>query len=61
MTATLPALLDCRGIMAETGLKRAAAEAMMRQLPKVTIDGVRKVYVRRADVDAYLERRTAAA
>ena len=54
MAERLPELVDCRRIMAETGLTRAAAEALMRQLPKVTIPGVRKVYVRRADVLALL-------
>jgi len=40
--------------MAETGFKRAAAEAVMRHLPKVQIPGVRKVYVKRRDVERYL-------
>jgi hypothetical protein len=31
--SALPELLDCKGIMAETGLTRAASEALMRQLP----------------------------
>jgi hypothetical protein len=30
----------------------------MRQLPKVQPEGVRKVFVRRDDVDAYLKRCT---
>ena len=46
----LPQLLDCRGIQRELGVKRAAAEAIMRQLPKVVVPGLRKVYVRRDDV-----------
>jgi hypothetical protein len=37
---------------------RAAAEAIMRRLPVVQIEGLRKVYVRRSDVAAYLEART---
>jgi hypothetical protein len=54
----LPALLDCRGIMRETGLSRASAEALMRRLPVVQIEGLRKVFVKRSDVAIYLERRT---
>jgi len=56
----LPKLLDCRGVMDELGIKRATAEAIMRQLPKVTIAGHRKVFVRRSDVRRYIEERTAA-
>ena len=58
---TLPALLDCRGIMEETGVKRHTAEQIMRAIPKVTVDGVRKVYVRREDVLRYIEDHTKAA
>jgi len=57
----LPALIDCKGIMEELGIKRAAAEAIMRQLPKTTIDGHRRVYVYRADVERYLSERRVAA
>lgn len=46
----LPQLLDCGGIQRELGVKRAAAEAIMRQLPKVVVPDLRKVYVRREDV-----------
>lgn len=53
-------LMDRKQICEELGISRAAAEAIMRQLDKVTIDGLRKVYVRRADVERYLEERTAA-
>ncbi len=60
MSAALPALVDCRGIMEETGMKRNVVEAIMRELPKVTIDGKRKVFVRRSDVARYLDERTAA-
>lgn len=58
--SALPKLLDCRGLMEELGVKRATAEAIMRALPKVTIDDHRKVFVRRADVQRYLDERTAA-
>jgi hypothetical protein len=51
----LPALLDCKALMAEMGLTRAAAEAIMRQLPIVRYPGLRKVYVERSDVLALTE------
>jgi hypothetical protein len=56
----LDALIDCRGIMDELSVKRATAEAIMRKLQKVHIEGVRKVYVRRVDVAKYIEEQTAA-
>jgi hypothetical protein len=58
MSDPLPELLDCRRLMRETGLSRAGAEALMRKVPTVEIEGLRKVYVRRADVAAYLAART---
>ena len=58
MTEPLPALLDAKALQAELGVTRAAAEALMRRLPVVTIENLRKVYVRRSDVAAYLEQRT---
>jgi hypothetical protein len=54
----LPELLDAKRLTAELGVTRAAAEAIMRQLPVVQFEGLRKVYVRRSDVAAYLEART---
>jgi hypothetical protein len=54
----LPELLDAKALHAELGVTRAAAEALMRRLPTVTIEGLRKVYVRRSDVARYLEQRT---
>jgi hypothetical protein len=54
----LPELLDAKHLAAELGVTRAAAEAIMRRLPVVSIEGLRKVYVRRADVHRYLEERT---
>jgi hypothetical protein len=54
----LPELLDCKRLMAETGLSRAGAEALMRRVPIVSIEGLRKTYVRRSDVAAYIEERT---
>jgi len=54
----LPELLDVKALRAELGVSRAAAEALMRVIPVVTIEGLRKVFVKRADVAAYLEART---
>jgi predicted nucleotidyltransferase len=54
---SLPELLDCAKLRRELGVTRAAAEAIMRQLPKVTVAGLRKTYVRRGDVERYLEER----
>ncbi len=58
MVSALPALLDCKGIMRETGLTRAAAEALMRNVATVHIEGLRKTYVRREDVLTYLAERS---
>jgi hypothetical protein len=54
----LPYLLDCRALQAELGIKRGAAEAIMRRVPCVHIEGLRRVYVRREDVLGYLDERT---
>ena len=54
----LPQLLDVKALRAELGVTRAAAEKLMRRLPVVQIEGLRKTYVRRGDVAAYLEART---
>jgi len=58
MTDRLPELLDSKGLQAELGVTRAVAEKVMRQLPVVTFPDVRKVYVRRDHLAAYLESRT---
>lgn len=58
MSESLPELLDAKRMQAELGVTRAAAEAIMRRLPVVEIEGLRKVYVRRDDVQRYLEERT---
>lgn len=58
MSDRLPELLDCKALRDELGVSRAAAEAIMRRLPIVAIEGLRKSYVRRADVAALLERST---
>jgi hypothetical protein len=54
----LPELLDAKGLRLELGVTRAAAEAIRRRLPVVQIEDLRKVYVCRSDVAAYLEART---
>jgi hypothetical protein len=46
----LPRLIDQRGIAEELGVTKAAAEKIMRLVPKVHVAGLRKVYVKREDV-----------
>lgn len=46
----LPELLDGKKLQGELGITPAAAEAVMRRLAIVQIEGLRKVYVRRRDV-----------
>lgn len=58
MREPLPELLDAKKLQAELGVTRAAAEAIMRRLPIVSFEDLRKVYVRRSDVAAYIEART---
>jgi hypothetical protein len=58
VTERLPELLDCAALMKELCVKRAAAEKIMRQLPSVQIEGLRKVYVRRDHVQQLIEART---
>jgi hypothetical protein len=53
--STLPRLIDQRGIVDELGVTRAAAEKIMRLIPKVHVAGLRKVYVKRDDVLRLLE------
>lgn len=47
-------LLTVADIQREYGLKRAAAEQVMRQLPKIVVPGLRRVYVRRDLLDSRL-------
>ena len=58
MTEPLPQLLDCKGLQAELSVSRASAEALMRRVPTVRIEGLRKTFVRRSDVARYLEAHT---
>lgn len=55
MSERLPELLDAKALQRELGVTRAAAEAVMRQLPKVEIPGLRKVYVERSAVERLLQ------
>jgi hypothetical protein len=56
----LPELLDAKKLQAELGVTRAVAEKLMRRLPLVVFEDVRKVYVRRADVAALIDLSTVA-
>ena len=55
---SLPELLDSKRLQVELGVSRAVAEKVMRKLPVVVFEDVRKVYVRREDVENYLAERT---
>ena len=57
----LPTLLATADVMAELGVKRPTAEKIMRQLPKVTFPGLRKEFVKRADLLAFIDDSTRAA
>lgn len=54
----LPQLLDAKALQAELGVTRSVAEKVMRQLPIIKPPGIRKVYVKRSDVAAYLDQHT---
>lgn len=58
MTQPLPELLDAKRLQAELGVSRAVAEKLMRRLPLVVFENLRKVYVRRDDLVRLVERRT---
>ena len=58
VTESLPRLLDAKGVQRELGVTRSVAEALMRRVPKVVFPGVRKTYVRRADVVELVEAST---
>jgi hypothetical protein len=51
-------LLDTKGVMSLLGVTRAGAEKIMRKLPIVQFEDLRKTYVRRSDVLALVEART---
>lgn len=54
----LPALMDVACVVRETGIKKATAEKVMRQCPVVQFPGVRKVFVKREDLDAWIRQHT---
>lgn len=54
MSDVLPELLDAKKLQTELGVTRAVAEKLMRRLPLVVFEDVRKVYVRRQDVAALI-------
>jgi hypothetical protein len=54
----LPQLLDRRTLADELGVGRAGVDAVFRQLPVVVLPGLRKTFVRRADVAALIESST---
>jgi hypothetical protein len=58
MNEPLPELLDAKALQRELGVTRAAAEKIMQALPIVQITGLRKVFVRRSDVEQLLQRCT---
>jgi hypothetical protein len=58
VTEPLPELLDAKRVQNELGVTRAVAEKIMRRLPLVVFEDVRKVYVRREDVARLVEERT---
>jgi hypothetical protein len=67
VTGPLPQLLDCRGIMAELGVKRATAETIIRWVARehgvIAPDDHRKTFVEREHVHEWLRahRKTVAA
>jgi hypothetical protein len=58
VTQPLPELLDAKRLQAELGVSRAVAEKLMRRLPLVVFEDLRKVYVRRDDLVRLVEQRT---
>lgn len=58
---TLPRLIDCRGIMAQVGVKEATALRLMRMCPSGPIRVGRKSFVIEAEVVQVIEDLKAAA
>ena len=54
-------LVDNAAIRRWLGVTEAAAEAMMRRVPKVNLPDLRKVYVRRRDIERLIDENTRAA
>lgn len=65
VTAKLPQLIDARGIMVELGVKQASADAIIRWIAReygvIEPDNLRKRFVQRAHVQAWLEAHTRSA
>jgi hypothetical protein len=51
----LTGLYDCARLARELHISRTAAERIMRHVPKQQVPGLRKVYVRGADVQRFLD------
>ncbi|MBA3735167.1 MAG: hypothetical protein H0W90_08220 [Actinobacteria bacterium] len=58
MTVQLPELLDAAAIRREMKVSRAAADAIIRQLPIIQFADLRKTYVKRDDLARLLDERT---
>jgi hypothetical protein len=58
LTEPLPELLDAKRLQRELGITRSVAEKLMRQLPVVQFAGIRKVFVRRVDMERLIAERT---
>jgi hypothetical protein len=54
----LPELLDAKRLQRELGVTRTVAEKLMRQLPVVQFAGIRKIFVRRSNVERLIAERT---
>jgi hypothetical protein len=54
-------LVDNAAIRRWLGVTEAAADSMMRRVPKVNLPDLRKVYVRRRDVERLIDENTCAA
>ncbi len=57
----LTGLYDTARLARELGVSRAAAERIMQQVPKQLVPGLRKVYCRGSDVQAFLDSNRVAA
>jgi predicted DNA-binding transcriptional regulator AlpA len=60
MTPAKSKLLDLRAAAAEYGMRYAAIYALIERgkLPKVEFPGLRRIYVRRTDLDRLIEEHT---
>lgn len=58
MTDQRGRLMDVATIQREFGVTRHVAEKIARQLPKVQLPDIDKVYVKRTDLEHYIETHT---